>query len=135
MVMEQFKDNRPRGKGSKGPYKKKEPDAPIPDYINLPDGRRIELKQYLVKRTNYKYYTLKKFEAPKKLPQEQKPGRKSKYTLEDKLWQANATAEDLAEKYGMSIKSARNTQAAARAYIDRITDSEETSIIIDYTKK
>lgn len=135
MNVEDIKDNRPRGKGSKGPYKKTEPDSPIPDYIKLPDGRVFHVSELIKRQTGTRVYNLLDLKLrPKENKKSLPPGRKLKYTYEDRVWQASAPADAIAEKYGMSLRVARSIKTIARHVIGYMNNESEDGIIIDHTK-
>lgn len=131
MEQKKFNYNRPLGKGSRGPYRKTEPDVHIPEYINLPDGRQIKTSELLKKQTNTKNFNLLHKRVAVK-PTKSKPGPERKYDIEERRWQAKSSAQAIAEKYGMTVRVARSVKSYARKILDVM--ETETGIIIDYTK-
>lgn len=145
--MDEKIDNRPRGKGSKGPYKKTEPDSPIPEVIKLPDGRQFSVKELIKKRTGSRNYNLlnpennklpRGFVGSRPIPQPKQQvhilpdGSRSKYSIEEREWQAEATVKQIAERYEMNLKTASVTRYNARKMFK--TQDTETGYIIDHTQ-
>lgn len=118
MSMEDFeeKDNRARGKGSRGPYSKTIPDTPIPDVIKLPDGREFLTKNLVNKIKNRMSYSLlNKTLIPPKQPRVGSTHcRLKKYSEEDRKWQAEAEVIEIMKAYNMSERTATATRSAAR---------------------
>jgi hypothetical protein len=133
MDMTIIKDNRARGKGSRGPYKTNNPDSPIPEYIKLPDGRKIPLKDIVKKQTGTKNHNLLTEHLKSNPPPKLTAGRKQKYTDADRVWQSTATAQEIADKYGMTVRVARSIKTYAR-YLTKHLQTE-SGYIIDHTKK
>lgn len=142
-VEEIKKDNRPRGKGSKGPYRMTEPDVSIPEFINLPDGRKIKTADILGKRNGSRVYNLldpasMKAKVVRKVPVTRTHtapnGNKTKYSTEERLWQTTASVHEIAEKYNMNLKTASTTRLYARKLLESLKVETDTGYIIDHTK-
>lgn len=127
----------------RGPYKKSEPDAFIPEYIKLPDGREFKTNDLLGKSSKSKHISLVKGFTFKSRPTPKNPwrhvtpdGRKTKYSFEERQWQAESSVKEIAERYGMSDSTARVTRMLARRAIQvkPTTTSTDTGIIFDYTQ-
>jgi hypothetical protein len=136
MTMEnKRKYNLPVGQGSRGPYTKGVPEAPVPEYIQLPDGRQFLTEKLLASRTRPIHHNLLKL--TKGEPTNYSGvGRPVKYTAEDRAWQAEATYQDIMQRYGMSKSVAKSVKSYARNLQRQLKgDNPEDSVIYDYTKK
>lgn len=140
-VEEIKKDNRARGKGSRGPYRMTEPEVYIPDVIKLPDGRVFQTKDLVKKQTGTRNYNLlnsrepvvKAVKKPTTRIFESPTGHKTKYSPEERIWQCSAHVKEIEKKYNMKPKTARATQAYARKLMNYNQTETETGIIRDYT--
>lgn len=73
------------------------PRAPVPEYIQLPDGRAIETRSLYARISKSQIIKLKPIEDPN-------PRRK--YTDADRVKIAHSTPEEISAKYNLSIRDA-----------------------------
>jgi hypothetical protein len=147
--METIKEKTPR---TRGPTVSTTPEAPIPDNIKLPDGRLIPMLSLVRKQYNTKFHNLitkreksvnkdnTKFYSLPERPVKVNPygsrvndvgdGRKSKYSLQERMWQRTATTDQLCQRYDMTRATARATRKYA---LDMFTETE-TGLIINHKK-
>jgi hypothetical protein len=134
MTMDKKTDNRRRGLGSRGPYQKGDsgPPLPLPEYIRLPDGRTFLLSELMKFRPDRKHYNLLSKSRQTRPPS---VGRPTKYTMEDREWQAQASTEEIMAKYNMNRGVARTVKSYARRLVEIMNQHGEDIVINDYTKK
>jgi len=101
----------------------------IPEELRLPDGRRVPVKDITKKITNRSNHNLRSkrtFNVP-----DSRPGIRTcpqKYTIEERIWQAQATVEDIAKRYGYTQKRAQGIKYNSRYIVDKLgldPDSKE----------
>ena len=103
-----------------------------PTEIRLPDGRIFQISDLVGRRTrgqNYNLRTEKRVKLArqtidnKKIPKSlyQSWSRKpAKYQLEERIWQAQATVEELQAKYSLTITQAQHMRYQARYILDKL---------------
>ena len=86
----------------------------IPEAISLPDGRVFKVKELMEYKPQRVYYNLQ--------TKERKPvGRAGpKYTLDDRIWQATASPEAIAERYGITLKIAQTLRYKSRYALNKL---------------
>lgn len=97
--------------------------ALIPEHIRLPDGRTVATRDITNQLRNRKTINLQT-QAVHRIPEKPKTQRPRKYTIEERIWQSRATAEEIAERYGISLKTATSMTYTARYIIQRINQDE-----------
>lgn len=100
--------------------------ALIPEHIRLPDGRTVATRDITNQLRNRKTINLQT-QAVHRIPEKPKTQRPRKYTIEERIWQSRATAEEIAERYGISLKTATSMTYTARYIIQRINQDEDSS--------
>ena len=100
--------------------------ALIPEHIRLPDGRIVatgDITNQLRNRT-----TINLRIPPRERQQATgRPQRPRKYTIEERVWQSRASPEEIAKRYGISLKKALGMTYTARYIIERIDRNEDSS--------
>ena len=104
-----------------------------PKTIRLPDGRTFLIKDLVGKRTrstNYNLRTEQRVKVAKSVLTQDKKIPKSlyqswarkpaKYQLEERVWQAQATVEELQAKYSVSVTQAQHMRYQARYILDKL---------------
>lgn len=98
---------------------KEQEQAIVPEELRLPDGRRIPthaLMNRVANRVNINLQTRRQTQA-KTQPVPTKP---YKYTIEERIWQSQATADEIAERYGITAKQARGMTYASRYIVEKL---------------
>ena len=93
--------------------------AIVPEELRLPDGRRIPthaLMNRIADRVTINLLTRKLV----KVKTQPVPTRPYKYTVEERIWQSQATAEEIAARYGITAKQARGMTYASRYIIEKL---------------
>ena len=90
----------------------------IPTTLRLPDGREIPTRTLKNKITNRTNINLLKKQV-KAIP-DKKSTAASKYTIEERIWQSQATPEEIAERYGYTIKRATGIKYSSRYIVDKL---------------
>jgi hypothetical protein len=91
-----------------------------PEHIILPTGEQVQTKQLINKvknRVNYNLLTKSKRVVPETL---KKGITVSKYSLEDRRWQANTTVEEIQQKYNLTYIQAQQIKYNAKHILKRI---------------
>ena len=108
---------------------KEQGPAIVPTELRLPDGRRVLIENITKKITNRVNYNLLNRRTVK-IP-DYTPGKKTapmKYTIEERIWQSQATTEAIQERYGISFKQAQCIRYNSRYILDKLdidTDTED----------
>lgn len=90
----------------------------IPKEIRLPDGRRVLVKDILVRAENRVNYNLRT--GSQKKVGRRVGGRPTRYTIEDRQWCAQATIEEIAEKFNITLKQADQIRFASRYVLAKL---------------
>ena len=115
-------------------YEKRPPDLPPPEYIYLPDGRSVAtqalLNQVRNRRNIHRNPAVREQIAAVtwfvRQPAERiRNPRNQKYTVEDRAWQAGATFDQIAERYGLEITQARQIKYQAQARLRVLAGKQE----------
>ena len=91
----------------------------VPTELRLPDGRRVPTQTLTNRgadRVNINLLTRK--QAPVKT--QPVPARPYKYTIEERIWQSQASPEQIAERYGITVKQARGMTYSSRYIIEKL---------------
>jgi hypothetical protein len=116
-------------------YEKRPPDLPPPEYIHLPDGRSVAtqalLNQVRNRRNIHRNPAVREqIEAVTwfvRQPAERIANpRNQKYTVEDRVWQAGATFDQIAERYGLEITQARQIKYQAQARLRVLAEKQQS---------
>lgn len=100
------------------PDYKRDPKLPEPEHIRLPDGRHIRIKDLTGQVTNRANHNLRKGRTTK-IPTT-KNSNSYKYTTKERVWQSQATAAEIADRYGCTVKKAQGIHYSARYIVDRL---------------
>jgi hypothetical protein len=90
--------------------------AIVPTELRLPDGRRFPtqtLTNRVADRVTINLLTRKQ------TPVKTQP-RPYKYTIEERIWQSQASPEQIAERYGITVKQARDLTYSSRYIIEKL---------------
>ena len=103
-----------------------------PKTIRLPDGRTFLISDLVGRRTRSQNYNLRS-ERRAKLAKHAIENRRipkslydtwsrkpAKYQLEERVWQSQATVEQLQERYGVTPEQARQMRYQARYILERL---------------
>ena len=103
-----------------------------PTEIRLPDGRTYKISDLVGRRTRSQNYNLRSERRvklaraaidDKKIPKSlyQTWSRKPpKYQLEERVWQAQATVEQIQERYSVTAEQAKQMRYQARYILERL---------------
>ena len=100
-----------------------------PTEIRLPDGRIFQISDLRGRRTRAVNYNLRTRQRNQQTPDLKKIPRQFvetaarkpvKYTLEDRVWQSQATAEQLQERYGITTEQAKQMRYQARYILEKL---------------
>lgn len=103
-----------------------------PTQIRLPDGRIFLIKDLVGKRTrstNYNLRTERRIKTAERVIKDNKIPRSlyqawatkmPKYQLAERVWQAQATTEELEAKYGITTEQAKHLRYQARYIVERL---------------
>ena len=82
----------------------------IPDHITLPDGREFRVCDLLAPRGRTEYYNLR---SPQPRQIKTRAGQ-SKYSIEDRIWMADATIDQIIQKWLVNESYARILKSQGR---------------------
>lgn len=101
------------------PGPRRQPDAPIPDELILPDGRRYSVRT-LLESVTHSHYIIVGYTVPNNR-RGRMPGsvNKSKYSHRDRMWMAHTTIEEIQKRYGYAKEYSRQLQKSSIDYIAR----------------
>ena len=103
-----------------------------PTEIRLPDGRIFQISDLVGRRTRGQNYNLRSERRvklarqtidDKKIPKSlyQSWSRKpAKYQLEERVWQASATVEQIQERYSVTAEQAKQMRYQARYILEKL---------------
>jgi hypothetical protein len=103
----------------------------IPESINLPDGRSIAVADITNKIKNRKSHS--RLPKPKRLATATgyRPSvvtRFTKYTPEERQWQAEQKIETIAERYGINATQARAIRSQARQIVELLNSLDKSHV-------
>ena len=82
----------------------------IPEHIRLPDGREFRVTDLLAPRGRTEYYNLR---SPQPRQIKTRAGQ-SKYSIEDRIWMADATIDQIIQKWLVNESYARILKSQGR---------------------
>jgi hypothetical protein len=82
----------------------------IPEVIRLPDGREFNVTELVAPRGRPEYYNLRS-----RMPRQTRTrAGQSKYSIEDRIWMADATIGQITEKWSVNESYARILKSQGR---------------------
>jgi hypothetical protein len=97
----------------------RQPQLLPPNTIKLQDGRIIDITQ-LPKTQNRHTYNLRKKNQPREPIRRKTSPMPTKYTIEERQWHTQTTAEILAEHYNITIKQAQSMKYTSKYVLERL---------------
>lgn len=94
------------------------PKITIPEEIHLPDGRRFKVK-LLTNNVKDKTNVNLRSKRAVKIP-DYTAKQPYKYSLEERVWQSQATAEEIQERYAISLKTAQGIYYTSRYIVEKL---------------
>ena len=104
---------------------KYDPPAPEPEHIRLPDGRRVALREIRNRVSQATTINCQTGTTWRQTRQPGFPGRPGKYTIQDRIWQSENTPQAIAQRYHMTLTSARTIKNYARRIVRAAQDLKE----------
>ena len=95
----------------------------VPETIRLPDGREFRVRDILVKPRNKVSYNLRTGRVGRAAPGTRPrtvPRKPYKYTVDERVWQSDATVAEIAERYGITLLQAKQVQYNSRYIIGKL---------------
>ena len=99
----------------------------IPEKLQLPDGRTVEVSsitQQITNRANHNLLTKKTVKIPN--TKGTKKAMPLKYSIEERVWQNSATIQEIADKYQISYARAQSIKYHSRYVLDKLEIAVET---------
>jgi len=101
---------------------KRDPALTTPTHIHLPDGRQVELAPLVRQVTQRTNYNLRKTRKGVKIP-DYAAGKRTaplKYSIQERVWLAQAAIEDIAEEYAISLQRAQGIKYHSRYILEKL---------------